>query len=70
MIGILKAPDLTEYRFALYCRSDLVDLGEAGPPVALYRVEALADAHGQAMWPGAYTVIDLHGEDSPCGNPS
>ena len=45
-------------------------IGESAehPPIALYRDEASAIAHGQHMWPSAYTVIDLHGEDSPCGN--
>lgn len=65
----LPAPDLVEYRWALYCRGDLLGLAVADhPPIALYRDEASAIAHGQLMWPSAYTVIDLHGEDSPCGN--
>lgn len=65
----LPAPDLTEYRYALYCRSDLFGLSSTShPPIALYRDEASAVAHGQLMWPSAFTVIDLHGEDSPCGN--
>lgn len=65
----LPAPDRTEYRYALYCRSDLFGLSSAShPPIALYRDEASAVAHGQLMWPSAYTVIDLHGDDSPCGN--
>lgn len=67
----LPAPDLVEYRWALYCRGDLFGLAVAEhPPIALYRDEASAIAHGQLMWPSAYTVIDLHGEDSPCGNRS
>ena len=67
----LPAPELTEYRYALYCRSDLLGLSSTSHlPIALYRDEAAAVAHGQLMWPSAYTVIDLHGEDSPCGNRS
>jgi len=62
-------PDLAEYRYALYCRSDLFGLaGKAQKPVALYHDEDLAKAHGRQMWPSAYQVIDLHGEESPCGN--
>lgn len=65
----LPAPDLTEYRYALDCRSDLLGLSSTShPPIALYRDEDAAIAHGQLMWPSAYTVIDLHGDDSPCSN--
>ncbi|MEK2607814.1 hypothetical protein WLF18_01650 [Pseudomonas shirazensis] len=65
----LPAPDLAEYRWALCCRGDLFGLAVTEhPPIALYRDEASAISHGQLMWPSAYTVIDLHGEDSPCGN--
>lgn len=65
----LPAPDPAEYRWALYCRGDLFGLAVTEhPPIALYRDEASAISHGQLMWPSAYTVIDLHGEDSPCGN--
>ncbi|UVK81436.1 hypothetical protein LOY46_17915 [Pseudomonas sichuanensis] len=68
---LLPAPDLTEYRYALYCRADLFGLpDQQRPPVAIYRDEDLAIAHGQRMWPSAYTIIDLHGEDSPCGRPN
>lgn len=64
-------PIETEYRYALYCRSDQLDLSSnPSPPIALYRDEASAIAHGQLMWPSAYRVIDLHGEDSPCGRPN
>lgn len=60
-------PDLAEYRFALYCRSDLFGLADtAQEPIALYRDEGLAHAHGRQMWPSAYQVIDLHGEETPC----
>lgn len=62
-------PQLPEYRYALYCRSDLFGLCETPqPPIALYREEGLAVAHGRRMWPNTYRVIDLHGEDCPCGN--
>ncbi|MDH0730955.1 hypothetical protein N5F23_00480 [Pseudomonas sichuanensis] len=68
---LLPAPDLTAYRWALYCRGDLLGLAlSQQPPIALYRDEASAIAHGQLMWPSAYSVIDLHGEDSPCGRPN
>ncbi|WP_223811818.1 hypothetical protein [Pseudomonas oryziphila] len=64
-------PTVPEYRYALYCRSDLLDLSSnPQPPTALYRCERLAIAHGQLMWPSTYRVIDLHGEDSPCGRPN
>lgn len=64
-------PDPAEYRYALYCRSDLLGIAAAQqPPIALYRDEASAIAHGQLMWPSTYSVIDLHGEDSPCGRPN
>ena len=64
-------PDLVEYRYALYCRSDLFGLADKPQkPVALYNDEGLAKAHGQRMWPSAYQVIDLHGEESPCVNRS
>ncbi|MBS6039968.1 MAG: hypothetical protein KIC53_21550 [Pseudomonas sp.] len=65
---MLLQPDVAEYRYALYCRSDLLDISyDPREPVALYREEALAQAHGARMWPGAFTVIDLQGGD-PCGN--
>lgn len=61
-------PELTQYRYALYCRSDLLDLSyEPQPPVALYRDRALAAAHGSRMWPDTFRVIDLRGEEPPCG---
>lgn len=64
-------PDPLDYRYALYCRADRADLASRPThPVALYRDESLANAHGTQMWPTAFTVIDLHGEDSPCGNRS
>jgi hypothetical protein len=68
-MSTLLPPALPEYRYALYCRSDLLDLS-FGPqqPVALYREEALAISHGTRMWPGAFSIIDLHGDGSPCGN--
>lgn len=69
-MSMLLAPNPAEYRYALYCRSDLLDLSyEPRSPVALYREEALAQAHGARMWPGAFTVIDLQGGD-PCANPN
>lgn len=59
-------PELSEYRYALYCRSDLLDLSyEPEPPVALYRDKTLASSHGARMWPSTYSVIDLHGEELP-----
>ncbi|WP_260681206.1 hypothetical protein [Pseudomonas putida] len=62
-------PKLPEYRWALYCRSDLLDLAhEPAQPMALYRDEQAARRDGQCMWPNTFRVIDLHGEDSPCGN--
>ena len=65
------APDLVEYRWAFYCRGDLFGLAVAEhAPIALYRDVASAIALGQLMWPSAYIVIDLHGENSPCGNRS
>ncbi|TYO83540.1 hypothetical protein DQ397_001149 [Pseudomonas sp. CK-NBRI-02] len=65
---MLLNPNPAEYRYALYCRSDKLDISYgARQPVALYREEALAQAHGARMWPGAFTVIDLQGSD-PCAN--
>lgn len=67
--GVMLKPEITEYRYALYCRSDLFGLcDKPQPPIAIYRDEDLAKAHGHRMWPNFYRVIDLHGEDSPCGN--
>lgn len=61
-------PELSEYRYALYCRSDLLGLSDKPqPPIALYRDEGLANAHGHRLWPSTYQVIDLHGEERPCG---
>lgn len=63
-------PDPSEYRHALYCRSSRLGLPGSDKPVALFHDERIAVAHGQLLWPSAYEVIDLHGEDSPCGKPS
>lgn len=64
-------PDLAEYRYALYCRSDLFGLADKPqPPIALYRDEGLANTHGHRLWPSTYQVIDLHGEERPCGKRS
>ncbi|MCL8308835.1 MULTISPECIES: hypothetical protein [Pseudomonas] len=69
-MSTLLTPNPAEYRYALYCRSDQLDISYgARKPVALYREEALAQAHGARMWPGAFTVIDLQGGD-PCANPN
>ena len=57
-------PDLAEYRFALYCHAHLMDLAHQSlPPVALYRDDQLAHCHGAILWPCAYAVVDLHGEE-------
>lgn len=67
--SMLLPPEPADYRYALYCRSDLLGLShDPAPPVCLYRDQASAVIHGQRMWPSTYYVIDLHGEDSPCGN--
>ncbi len=63
---MLAAPDLTEYRWALYACGHLLDLtNKPQPPVGLYRDEASARTHGLRMWPSTFTVIDLHGDDRP-----
>lgn len=60
---MLLRPDLTEYRYALYPRSHLLGLAEsADQPIAVFRDEALAVAHGSRMWPSTYTVVDLAAE--------
>lgn len=67
-MSTLLTPNPAEYRYALYCRSDQLDISYgAREPVALYREEDVARAHGVRMWPGAFTVIDLQGEDL-CAN--
>lgn len=69
-MSMLLNPNPAEYRYALYCRSDKLDISYgARQPVALYREEALAQAHGARMWPGAFTVVDLQGGE-PCANPN
>lgn len=61
-----QAPDLAEYRFALYCCSQSLGLShEPQPPVALYRDEQSARLHGVRMWPSAFEVVDLQGEHRP-----
>jgi hypothetical protein len=66
---MLLPPDPAEYRYALYCQSHLLGLSEApATPIALYGNKDIAAAHGKLLWPSTYCVIDLHGEDSPCGN--
>lgn len=63
---LLMTPDLAEYRFALYCRSHLLDLtSDPQPPVALYADERLAQHHGARMWPSTFIVIDLAGDERP-----
>lgn len=63
----LPATDITEYRYALYCRSENLGLPGSPHPVAMFRDKRIAIAHGQHLWPTTYEVIDLDG-DSPCGN--
>jgi hypothetical protein len=66
MTDHLLPSDLTEYRFALYCRAHVLDLAYAPEqPVALYRDEQVAKAHGARMWPSTFTVVDLAGGDHP-----
>ncbi|AUF96755.1 hypothetical protein CXQ80_13375 [Pseudomonas sp. 02C 26] len=68
-MSTLLAPDPSTYRYALYCQSHLIGLSDApAPPIALYGSREIATAHGKLLWPSTYLVIDLHGEDSPCGN--
>lgn len=63
---LLAKPDLTEYRWALYCCGHLLDLTDKPqPPVALYRDEQSASLHGLRMWPSTFTVVDLHKDDHP-----
>lgn len=63
---MLAAPDLAEYRWALYACGHLLDLTtESHPPVGLYRDEQSARLHGLRMWPSTFTVIDLHGDERP-----
>ncbi|WP_223511113.1 hypothetical protein [Pseudomonas sp. GL-B-19] len=63
---MLLAPDVSEYRFALYCRGHLLDLtSKAYPPVALYPDAESARLHGVRMWPSTFTVIDLAGDERP-----
>lgn len=66
---MLLPPELLEYRYALYPCSHLLGLSDQPEqPIALYRSEAMAIAHGGRMWPSTYAVVDLHGECSPCAN--
>lgn len=68
-MSMLLPPDPAAYRYALYCQSHLLGLSDAPAlPIALYGNKAFAVAHGKLLWPSTYCVIDLHGEDSPCGN--
>jgi hypothetical protein len=63
---MLLAPDPAEFRFALYCRSHLFGLSDKPePPVAIYRDEQVARAHGGRLWPSTFTVVDLHKDDRP-----
>lgn len=63
---MLIKPEPAAYRWALYCRSHLLDLtNEPQPPVALYSDSQLAHSHGAALWPATYAVVDLHGDDRP-----
>ncbi|MBM5459244.1 hypothetical protein H8F21_16885 [Pseudomonas sp. P66] len=60
----LIAPDLTEYRWALYACGHLLDLtSQPHPPVGLYRDEQSANLYGLHMWPSTFTVVDLHKDD-------
>ena len=62
---MLLRPELPEYRYALYPRSYLIGLADSpDQPVAVYRDEALAIAHGGRMWPSTYTVVDLSAGDA------
>ncbi|MEG0860241.1 MAG: hypothetical protein RSG92_17555 [Pseudomonas sp.] len=63
---MLMPPDLTEYRWALYCRSHLFGLSDKPePPVAIYRDEQVARAHGGRLWPSTWIVVDLHKDELP-----
>lgn len=57
---MLLPPKLHEYRFAVYFRGHLIELTDKpAQPVALYRDEPSAIAHGRRMRPSTYTVVDL-----------
>lgn len=60
--SMLLAPDLPAFRYALYCRSHLLDLTDTpAEPIALYRDEAMARTLGVHLWPSTFIVVDLAG---------
>lgn len=68
-MSTLLPPGPDDLRYAVYCRSDLFGLAHAPAKVAgTFPDKQAAVAYGQSKWPSTYIVIDLHGEDSPCGN--
>lgn len=57
---MLLKPEVSRYRFALYCCGHRMDLTfTPQPPVALYSDEGAARAHGARLWPTTFSVIDL-----------
>ncbi|GAB7527927.1 hypothetical protein PS3A_03330 [Pseudomonas sp. 3A(2025)] len=61
--SMLLAPDLPEFRYALYPCSHLIDLsGGPAQAIAIYRDESMATAHGALMWPSTFIVVDLAGD--------
>lgn len=58
--SMLLPPSLPEFRYALYPCSHLLGLSD-GPaqPIAIYRDQFMANAHGTLMWPSTFIVVDL-----------
>lgn len=57
----LAAPDLNQYRYAVFCCSFKIDLGSTPDHAqALFADRIMATRYGAGMWPATYQVIDLH----------
>ncbi|VVP61763.1 hypothetical protein PS870_06439 [Pseudomonas fluorescens] len=57
----LAAPDLNQYRYAVFCCSFKIDLGSTPDhALALFADEGMAMRYGAGMWPTTFQVVDLH----------
>ena len=60
----LAIPDPANYRFAVFCCSFKLDLGDTPDhALALFANQAMAERYGVWMWPTTFQVVDL--DDTP-----
>lgn len=59
----LAIPDPQQYRFAVYCCSFKLDLGDLPDhAMALFPDRGMATRYGAWMWPRTFQVVDLQAD--------